>query len=170
MTDNAPENELDFLYFGFGSNLDRERLHIHCPSARFVLPARLAGHRLAFSLESKRNWHGGVADVIVTPGHEVWGALWAIDGEHSHELDVQEGLFRDPPAYRRYTVAVETAAGDRVTCRTYQVASPDAAGFDPSPAYKATLLRGAVAIGLPPDYIDALETLPDNGYAGGGPA
>jgi len=52
-----------FLYFGYGSNLDEERLHIHCPSARLVGIARLADHRLAFSIESKNTWHGGVADV-----------------------------------------------------------------------------------------------------------
>lgn len=165
---DAPEP--GFLYFAFGSNLDIARLRIHCPSARLVLPARLADHRLAFSIESKRNWHGGVADVVSSPGDEVWGALWAIDGGDSHELDVQEGLFRDPPAYRRYELTVETTAGDAVTCRSYQVADPDPTGFDPSPAYKATLLRGARAVGLPPHYVAAIEAIVENGYAGGGPA
>lgn len=165
-----PASAPDFLYFGFGSNLDVERLHVHCPSARLVLPARLAGHRLAFTLKSRRNWHGGVADILPDPGGEVWGALWAIDGEHSLALDEQEGLFRDPPAYERYPVAVTTAAGDEVTCRSYRVASPDPKGFAPSPAYKETLLRGARALALPDHYIAALEAIEHNGYAGGGPA
>ncbi len=166
---SSPASEPGFLYFGYGSNLDIERLHIHCPSARLVLPARLADHRLAFTIESKRNWHGGVADILPEPSGEVWGAVWAIDGEHSRALDEQEGLFRDPPGYERYRVTVTTEAGDAASCRCYRVVAPDPRGFAPSPAYKATLLRGARALDLPAHYIAALETIEDNGYAGGGP-
>ena len=161
--------EPDFLYFAFGSNLDAERLHEHCPSARFVLAARLADHRLAFTIRSERTWHGGVADVLPSPGDEVWGALWAIAGEHSRPLDEQEGVFRDPPAYRRTEVNVTTAAGDRVSCRSYRVAAPDPDGFKPSPAYRETVLRGARAVGLPPEYVARLEAIEDNGHPGGGP-
>ena len=155
----------DFLYFAFGSNLDQPRLQQHCPSARFVTAARLADHRLAFTLESRNTWHGGVADVLPSAGDEVWGALWVIGGEHSITLDEYEGVLRDPPAYERYEVTVETSAGDRVTCRSYHVVSPDLAGFAPSPAFKATLLRGARDCGLPEDYIARLEAITDNGYA-----
>lgn len=160
----------DFLYFAFGSNLDAARLRIHCRSARFVLPARLEGYRLAFSVESARTWHGGVGDIIASPDDEVWGALWVIDGEHSHPLDVQEGLFREPPVYRRITVDVTTAAGDAVRCRCYQVVTPARTDILPSPAYKQTIVRGARACGLPPHYIAKLEAITDNGYAGGGPS
>jgi gamma-glutamylcyclotransferase len=158
-----------FLYFAFGSNLEEARLHIHCPSARFVSSARLADHRLAFTIESRNTWHGGVADILPAPGLEVWGALWVIAGEHSRALDEQEGVFREPPAYRRYRVAVETPAGDTVACRAYQVAAPNLQGIAPSPAYKATILRGARAIALPGPYIEALGAIEDNGYEGGGP-
>lgn len=159
-----------FLYFGYGSNLDVDRLHMHCPSARFVTIARLPDHRLAFSIESKRSWHGGVGDIRATPGDEVWGAVWLIDGVESHPLDEQEGVFRDPPAYRRITVEVETPAGDVVRCRSYEVVTPDPTGFPPSPAYKQTILRGARAIGLPAPYLARLEAIADNGHEGGGPA
>lgn len=166
---NQPSSvEPDFLYFAFGSNLDEARLHIHCPSARFVSIARLADHRLAFTIESKNTWHGGVADILRAPGAEVWGALWIIAGEHSRPLDEQEGVFRTPPAYQRYLVTVETPAGDTVTCRAYRVAAPNLEGIRPSPAYKATILRGARALPLPPTYIKALERIEDNGVEGGG--
>jgi len=158
-----------FLYFGYGSNLDEERLHIHCPSARLVGIARLADHRLAFSIESKNTWHGGVADVRPAPGSEVWGALWLIDEEHSESLDRQEGLFRDPPAYQRLRLQVETLAGDLVTCRSYQVAAPHLDGYLPSPAYLDTMLRGARGIALPQHYIATLEAIEHNGFEGGGP-
>ena len=163
-----------FLYFGYGSSLDITRLHLHCPSARLVTIARRAGVRLAFSIESKRTWLGGVANMLpasgdaAAPGDEVWGALYLIDAAESRVLDEQEGLFRDPPAYRRETVEVTTPAGDIVRCRSYVVADPNLEGFLPSPAFKATLLRGARALGLPPTYIARLEALADNGVAGGG--
>ena len=162
-------SEPDFLYFAFGSNLDEARLHIHCPSARLLSVARLGDHRLAFTIESRNTWHGGVADILPATGHEVWGALWMIAGEHSRPLDEQEGVFRDPPAYRRYRVTVRTPAGDVVACRSYQVAAPNLDGITPSPAYKATILRGARAIGLPVAYLEALAAIEDNGYVGGGP-
>ena len=164
-----PASEPDFLYFGYGSNLDIDRLHENCPSARLVLPARLADHRLAFTRKSELKWHGGVADILPAPGDEVWGAVWAIDGEHSRALDEQEGLFRDPPGYERYPVTVTTEGGDEITCRCYRVVAPDPQGFAPSPAYKATLLRGAHALALPAHYIAALEAIEDNGYAEGEP-
>ena len=158
-----------FLYFGFGSNLEAARLQIHCPSARFLTTARLADHRLAFSIESKNTWHGGVADVRPEPGSEVWGALWLIDDEHSEPLDRQEGLFRDPPAYRRIQVPLKTANGDLVTCRSYEVADPHPDGYLPSPAYLETMLRGARAVALPEHYLAALEAIEHNGFVGGGP-
>ncbi len=158
-----------FLYFGFGSNLEAARLQIHCPSARFVSIARLANHRLAFSIESKNSWHGGVGDVRPEVGSEVWGALWLIDEEHSEPLDRQEGLFRDPPAYGRIRVEVETAAGDIVSCRSYQVVDPDPDGYPPSPAYRDTMLRGAREIALPEHYIATLQAIEHNGFEGGGP-
>lgn len=164
-SDGSRSAEAPFLYFAFGSHLDIERLRLHCPSARFVTSARLPGYRLAFSIESRNTWHGGVADIVPSAGDtldEVWGALWVLDGADSHALDEQEGVFRVPPAYERTTVTVETPAGDRVTCRSYHVVTPDLVGIAPSPAFKATLLRGARTCGLPADYIARLEAIPDN--------
>lgn len=158
-----------FLYFGFGSNLDGDRIRIHCPSAELVSIARLPGYRLAFTLESKRNWLGGVADILEAPGHEVWGALWSIVDEESEALDRQEGLFRDPPAYRRLSLEVATPDGEVISCRSYQVASPNLEGYAPSPAYRDTLVRGARALGLPAEYVAGLEALEHNGRGGGGP-
>ncbi|MDO9445510.1 MAG: gamma-glutamylcyclotransferase [Dehalococcoidia bacterium] len=156
-----------FLYFSFGSNLEAARLRMHCPSARFLVPGRLDGFRLGFTIESKRSWMGGVGDMVPAPGDHVWGALWIIDAAESQGLDEQEGVFRDPPAYRRVTVEVTTAAGDLVRCRSYRVAHPDPQGFLPSPAYRDTVLRGAREVGLPAAYIERLERIEHNGREGG---
>ena len=154
-----------FLYFGYGSSMDAERLRQTAPRAWLIGPARLSDHALAFSIESKNTWHGGVADIVPAPGDEVWGALWLIPAEESHALDEHEGLFREPPAYRRMTVEVTTTSGDRVRCRSYQVASPDPRTPPPSKAFKDTLLRGARTVGLPQSYVARLAAIEDNGRA-----
>jgi gamma-glutamylcyclotransferase (GGCT)/AIG2-like uncharacterized protein YtfP len=158
-----------FLYFAYGSNLDAERLGLRCPSARFLMTARLPHHTLAFTRFSEV-WRGGVADVRFAVGEEVWGALWLIDGKEGDALDKQEGVHHTPPAYRRYRVTVETPAGDDVVCRSYQVAQPAAHDIAPSPRYLATMVMGARACGLPTDYVARLAEFHDNGdREAGGP-
>ena len=157
-----------FLYFGYGSNLDLEQLRAHCPSASFVSIARLADHRFALTIESQNTWLGGVGDMQLTPGDEIWGALWLIAAEDSPALDGHMGLLREPPAYARTTVEVTTPAGDVVRCRSYAVAAPHLEGYLPSPAYRDAVVRGARGIGLPEAYIERLAAIPDNGRVGGG--
>lgn len=152
-----------FLYFSYGANMHGDGLRQYCPSATLVAVARLAGHRLAFSIESKRSWLGGVCDVLPAAGDEVWGAVWRIPLAESHALDEHEGLFRDPPAYARYPVDVTTREGETLRCRSYHVATPDRTGFAPSRTYKDTILRGARTLGLHASYIARLEAIPDNG-------
>lgn len=155
--------ETAFLYFGYGSSMDTDRMRQTAPHARLIGPARLADHVLAFSIESKNTWHGGVANILPSTGDEVWGALWLVPAEESHALDEHEGLFREPPAYRRIVVDVTTPTGDRVRCRSYQVVSPDPRTPPPSKAFKETLVHGARTVGLPATYVAQLAALPDNG-------
>lgn len=157
--------ESPFLYFGYGSSMDADRMRQTAPHARLIGPAQLAGHVLAFSIESKHTWHGGVADILPSPGDEVWGALWLVSPEESHALDEHEGVFREPPAYRRVTVEVTTPSGDRVRCRSYQVVAPDPRTPPPSKAFKDTLIRGARTVGLPASYVARLAAIEDNGRA-----
>jgi len=58
-----------FLYFAFGSNLLRERLHISNPSAVFKAVARLPAHRLEFNYFSRR-WQGAAATVVEAEDEE----------------------------------------------------------------------------------------------------
>ena len=78
-----------FLYFGFGSNLSRKRLHINCPSAEFVSIAKLPGYKLIFYGLDSRYWKGATATIFKTEerGAEVWGVVWRISEENSAALD-----------------------------------------------------------------------------------
>ncbi len=100
--------------------------------------------------------------MLPAPGDEVWGALWLIEAAEAPALDAQEGVQLSLPRYLRVRLEVERAAGDRVRCLAYRVATGAAAASElaPSAAYRDTMLRGARAFGLPAAYVDRLAALP----------
>merc|ERR1739838_1180366 len=62
-----------FLYFGYGSNLLKERIHVRNPSATFVTTGRLMNHTLRFghhspNFDGSNSWHGGVATIEQNDG------------------------------------------------------------------------------------------------------
>ena len=67
----SPDSNSIF-YFSYGSNMSTERIHINCPSARFVGAGVLHGYRLAFTMWGTR-WRGSAADIIKDEENEVWG-------------------------------------------------------------------------------------------------
>lgn len=163
--DRCPKGE--FLYFGYGSNLCEERLKLANPSARYIATAALHDYRLIFSRKSK-TWSGGAADVIRSPGHTVWGVVWAMCNGHSETLDRQEGVKLQDAVnvggYKRLTLDVQDAEGHAYKVRSYEVVDK-MEGLLPSPGYKAAILCGAVEF-LPDPYVAKLKTLPHNGYQG----
>merc|ERR1712210_350139 len=150
-----------FLYFAFGSNLLRERLHISNPSAVFKAVARLPAHRLEFNYFSKR-WQGAAATVVEVDDEEVWGVLWELNLEHLATLDAQEGV---PTVYNRKAVTVETEAGEEEAF-TYFLVKPVEEDRRPSAVYLDVIVRGAKENGLPKEYIEKLKSIEDNGYCG----
>ena len=104
-------------------------------------------------------WDGGVADIVEAPVGEVWGAVWRVPLAERDALDRQEGLHLDPPHYRRIEVTVTTRDGVSLDCLAYQVATREASHIAPSAAYLGTMLRGAEEVGLPAEYVAAMEAV-----------
>ena len=100
-----------------------------------------------------------MADIADAPSAEVWGAVWRIPLAERDALDRQEGLHLDPPHYRRIEVTVTSPDGAPLECLAYQVATREAPHITPSDAYLGTMLRGAVAVGLPPEYVAVMEAV-----------
>lgn len=92
------------LYFAYGSNMNWDQMRERCPSARFEFVAKAEGYRFAFTRFSKKR-QCGVADIVASPGSEVWGAVFAIPNFEVDELDKSEGYrprrYRDKNAYER---------------------------------------------------------------------
>jgi gamma-glutamylcyclotransferase len=142
-------------YLGYGSNMNRrifeDRRGIRPMRAQ---PALLEDYLLSFNLPIG---HGerGVANLESRVGARTWGVLYLITPEQSEHLDRTEGVPRG--AYRRIQISAVVEGGGQVACFTYQ-SDRISRGRKPSPRYIGLLIEGAAQHGLPPDYLDYLES------------
>ncbi|KAK7124238.1 hypothetical protein R3I94_018564 [Phoxinus phoxinus] len=153
-----------FMYFGYGSNLLKERLQLKNPSAVFHSVGKIQDYRLDFGLWgdcTNFSWHGGVASIQESEGDEVWGVVWKIDDQNLPTLDRQEQVHEG--MYSPLEVKVETKDGP-LLCRTYKMNNFRAC--PPSPQYKKVVCLGAQQNGLPQNYIEKLLSLETNNYSG----
>jgi gamma-glutamylcyclotransferase len=144
-------------YFAYGANMSAVMMHANCPEHRFLGPALLAGHRLAFTRRSVRTGTG-VADVIADAGSGVWGALYRLSPGDLEQLDRKEGA---GAAYVHKTVSVRGAGGAARSALLYTVHVKEPAEVQPGAAYVRLLIDGARERGLPESYVASLELLMD---------
>jgi gamma-glutamylcyclotransferase len=152
------------LYFAYGSNMNWNQMRERCRSARFEFVAKAECYHLAFTRFSKKR-QCGVADLVESPGSEVWGAVFAIPSNEFGELDKSEGYCRrrhqGKNAYerRRFEVLRQGDNASRITVWTYFVVNKLKSPPRPSAEYKETLLNGARHWRLPAHHIDELERI-----------
>ncbi|XP_019726487.1 gamma-glutamylcyclotransferase-like isoform X1 [Hippocampus comes] len=161
----APGGTGTFVYFAFGSNMLKERLHLENPSATYLDTGRLKDYQLDFGVwgrGAENSWHGGVATIRESPGSEVWGVVWTLDRDHQDTLDKQEGIHVG--IYSPLEVRVESSNHGEMLCRTYQMNNFHAR--PPSPQYKHVVCCGAEQNGLPDDYVGRLHAVKTNNYVG----
>ena len=139
------------LYFAYASNMEPRRFRRLCPRGTMVGPARLPGHRLAFSRYSRQR-RGGSADVVPDPESEVWGVLYEVDEDDLAAMDRSEGV---PAAYHREVVTVVDEAGEERQAVTY--VANRTGEFLPHKEYLRVIVQGAEVRGLPSEYIEGLK-------------
>lgn len=108
---------MNYIYFAYGSNLDRWQMRRRCPGARIVGPATLPKHRLVFGGFSKR-WDCAVATIVRDATSCVPGLLYAIDGADLVALDRFEGA---PRIYERIQRFIVDESGERHRAQTYRL-------------------------------------------------
>lgn len=134
-------------YFAFGSNLDRDRLEARIGEVEVVGVGTLAGYRLVVS---KPGLDGSAKANVVAANEVVWGVVYAIPDGELPALDGYEG------GYERVEVSVDVE-GDAVRCWTYVAEGhTDDLPFD---WYKAHMVRGAEAHGLPVSWRQRLRNI-----------
>lgn len=148
--------ESDCWYFAYGSNLLQE--HLEEWSGEILEPqvCRLADYRLAFN---KRKKDGTVAaNIMKEDGEKVWGVIYSCSPAAMKEIDRKEGVATGD--YHRESVSVVLPDGTEVAAIAY-VANDDrvCAEDRPGKGYLDKIVRGARQHGLPPEYIQRIETL-----------
>lgn len=145
-----------FLYFGFGSNMDRISLSAKGVEPVSSWPAVLPGWRLRFNVEHFFRHEGGVGNIEPAPdtGEAVQGVLHRCKDADLAALDAAEAC---DYGYRRITVPVQSG-GETVQALTY-VGMPAFINeaCRPSRRYLNILIRGAEAARLDGGYVAALR-------------
>ncbi len=136
------------FYFAYASNMDPAGMQAKAPSARFYTLGRLADYYLGFGVPTP----AGTMKAGICPRHDtaVWGVVYAIDESDWDALDAAE------PGYAHAQLTVQTSSGP-LEVTTYLPEIWEEGEGLPSRAYLDTIIRGAKASGLPPEYVAMLE-------------
>lgn len=127
--------------FCYGSYMDPDVLRRFGAHPDPPTPARLEGHRLAFTPH---------ANVRPDPDHEVRGFLYHLGHD---DMDLLYGPSGYVTTYRPVPVLVETEAGG-VPAMTFVEEAPEQT---PDGAYLEAFLAICRRMGLPPDYVAQVE-------------
>ncbi|XP_068149492.1 gamma-glutamylcyclotransferase [Drosophila tropicalis] len=166
-----------FYYFGFGSNMLKQRIHIQNPTAVRIGAALLKDYRLDFAGPQNIRWHGAIATIVPTPKDSLWGTLWDIDLSNLADIDNQEGVHLG--LYVPVTVQVQLIGQEGKTnltaARAYMLTNqPETNLYElpadrvpesrqPSETYLKCLVKGAIESSIPQSYIQRLRSIKHNG-------
>jgi len=150
---------MTFLYFGYGSNMERQSLRAKGVEPIESMRAVLQGWRLRFNVQHFFLHEGGVGNIepCSGAGAEVQGVLHRCEPRHLALLDAAEAYGH---GYDRIEVEVSTARGPQRAIAYVGIPSFLNEACRPTQRYLNILLKGAESAGLGVDYIGALRAQP----------
>ena len=143
-------------YFAYGSNMSRVRLGTRIQNAEPLGIVTLTGYRLRFHKVGKDGsakcdaWHTGKSR------DTVFGVLYSMSRDEFAILDRIEGR---GTGYDRHTLTVTDSTGRQMAAETY-IATHIDSSLQPFCWYLEHVLQGALATGLPDDYVAAIRAVP----------
>jgi hypothetical protein len=156
----------DFIWFLYGSSLDREAFRAWAGEHGYALPdfsrafpARLDGWRLSFDVVS-RYWGGAVGSLAPAHSARVEGLALPMPGAARGLAEHKEGAVSG--LYRATPVSVAPLAGGEPVAAVAWVASPDRrlpSEQPPAPAWLDAVIRGARSAGLSAGWVGELEKM-----------
>ena len=135
-------------YFAYGSNISLGQMKERCPHSNFIKIVYLENHKFVYDGYSPYRG-GAVANIVISKGDVVWGALFEISLEDERSLDNCEGY---PNVYEKKYVFVKDKEGNEYKALTY-FREPRKLG-KPSLKYEKIVVESAINLGLPKDYIN----------------
>jgi len=149
------------LYFGYGSNLDKEDWTKWCidrgkdPSGlKEIGPAWLDEYMLCFDYYSNTRECGAANLKKVASGMAATpGALFEIDDYTLNLLDIKEGV-NVKGCYKQISVTVYTAEGEAHEAITYIHYAEDSSFFEPSIHYESLIRNGLLRLNLTTTWLD----------------
>lgn len=148
-----------FLYFGYGSNLNKTSLRAKGVEPLSCRRAVLNGWRLCFNVQHFFRHEGGVGNIEPSevPGDRVHGVLYECADEALAPLDAMEAYGH---GYDRISVNVEVD-GESFSALTY-IGMPEFIDDSclPGRRYLNIVVAGARQSGLNTEYVEWLETQP----------
>jgi gamma-glutamylcyclotransferase (GGCT)/AIG2-like uncharacterized protein YtfP len=136
-------------YFAYGTNMSRAQMAYRCPGAGLVQPAVLRDHRFVIASH-------GFGTVSPERTAAVHGVLWLVTAEDERALDRYEGVEEGMYQRDRRRVHVRLGdASDAVEALLY--VAPPAPRGQPRVGYLQQVIAGALAQGLPDDYVTELR-------------
>jgi AIG2-like family len=133
------------LHFAYGSNMHGAIMRQHAPNAVSLGPARLDGYRFIVTAD-------GYASIAPRRSASVHGRLWRLTARDRVTLDLWENIAAGLYGAEMLPVI---AAGKRRQALIY-IARRRPLG-QPRPGYMEIVVQAAREMGLPPDYIGALQ-------------
>ena len=133
------------LYFAYGSNMHRDVMATHAPTAKPVGVGALANYRFVITAD-------GYASIEPKRPRTVYGVIWRIGSRDRVRLDAWENIAGG--LYRAKNLAVQNA-GRRYIALTY-MGRKRPAGL-PKAGYMELVIAAALEWQLPPAYITYLR-------------
>ena len=129
--DYLEENQKQYLYFAYGSNMDKIQMDHRCPGAVPLGITKKWNHKTILNTS-------GVATIIPLKGSISYGILWKVSEEHIKTLDVYEGIKKGIYKKINSSVMIE---GYQYPSLVY-IAKDDKVGMPKRMGYLDKLLRG----------------------------
>ncbi len=142
-------------YFAYGSNMLTTYIHEYCPSAKFIMRARLPNYEIQFRRFST-DLQGGISSIIEMPGEMVHGVLFDIDPAELDALDILEDVPKG--LYKRETFFVLGDDGAWHHGDLYRIVNPSGP-YAPAKQYIEWMISGAREHGIDEDYVAKLVAL-----------
>jgi gamma-glutamylcyclotransferase len=145
----------EVYYFAYGSNMSLMRLKTRLPGAVPLGIATLTEHSLRFHKVGKDGSAKCDARHTGRGLDTVSGVLYRISNDELVILDRIEGRGK---GYDRRTLTVTDSTGQKLAAETYIATRLDSS-LQPFSWYLEHVLQGALAAGLPEDYVDMIRAV-----------